>query len=227
VAASTRLARVALLVADNPPNRLAISRLAYKRRVDGTSRVRKHILARFDVGTTCLSPSFSTNPSSLNEDPLILVIIETQGMPDTDIQGLAWALTEAKVVTPPPWDRGSPPGDTPQAHTDRPPTVQDRYHPLKRPRLNWYRADVPLLWRGEDDPPPQAPADSHNRSLGMMGHPPCLKRIHPGERQNPPPIPDDLTTEKISQIIHNASTEALRKSERWYKWKRRKRRKLT
>jgi hypothetical protein len=194
VTASTSRARVALLLDDNHMNRTTLARSRQDPREQGKKRVRHHVLATYGPGTVSLSLSITPvayPDPTLNTTPLMVALIETNDMPDTNMEGLKWALQGALEITTPPWDKGCPPGDTapPPSLQPSPGPLCDRYHPLKRPRLHWYRSDVPMTRVNADSPPPAAPADAHNRIVGMMGFPSRLKLIHPEQKANPPPSP--------------------------------------
>lgn len=229
VAHSPGRARVVLLLSDTPTIRLTIARVRSNERGRGNRPYRTHILATLGLASVDLSPSIIPHPDHAappqpNTEPLLLLLIETTDMPDTDLPGLQSSLGNGVVISPPPWDRGNPPTDgpdwpLPEATPPRHTLHHTRNHPLLRPRLNWYRSDIPMVPRKKDCPPP-SPADGHDRTLGSMGQPPNLKTIHPTQAQNPPFIPNSAIIDKISLRVHHASQEALRKSESWYKWKR-------
>ena len=115
VETSTSRARVVLLLSDNPESRRTLACIHSKRRREGSSRTRHHILATYGPGQVHLFPTITPHPESAptqNEGPLMLVVIETSDMPDTNVEGLAWALQHTHSFSPPPWDTGHPPGDT-------------------------------------------------------------------------------------------------------------------
>ena len=107
ISASSHRCRAVLLLVDTILTREALSMMWIGWTGPPSRRPRHHIMATFGPGTVALSDSLTeTLPNSqttYNHLPLILVLAETPGMPDTDLEGLKdYLVGSCASFSPPP-----------------------------------------------------------------------------------------------------------------------------